>query len=119
MTERQKMFCYEMSKGASPEEAARKAGFTKKGMENTLLQKVEIQAYIAQLKTIGKDEDIAANQEILYFLTSTMRGEDTEDIRLRMKAAELLGKSARLFHQGQENGQKEESTAVFIVDDIV
>ena len=64
---------------------------------------------------VQKEEEppVAEKEEILCFLTEMMREDD--DPKLRMKAAELLGKRESLFEKG---GQKNERCRVVIVDDI-
>ena len=127
MTKRQRDFCDYVARGIGPLEAVGQAGYTRRGMEKILLANEEVQRLICQLREgekvegnakaekDSKAEDVAPNQEILFFLTNTMRGGDTEDIKIRMKAAELLGKSGKLF-SGEE--AKKATTPIVIVDDI-
>lgn len=97
------------------------AGYKKKGMEKILLAHKDVQRLIGQLREGNKVEagvkvkEVAPNQEILNFLTNTMRGEDTEDIKVRMKAAELLARSGKLF---SSEDVKKATMPIVIVDDI-
>ena len=56
---------------------------------------------------------MAEKEEILCFLTEMMREDD--DPKLRMKAAELLGKRESLFEKGKKT---EEKSPIIIVDDL-
>lgn len=76
-----------------------------------LLRNVEVKSYIDELLKKMSNERTADAQEILEYLTSVMRGEETEtvatakglydDVKVgakdRLKAAELLGKRHALF----------------------
>lgn len=66
-------------------------------------------------KTMPKEEEtaVAEKEEILCFLTEMMREDD--DPKMRMKAAELLGKRESLF---EKEKKAEEKSPIFIVDDL-
>lgn len=118
LTLKQQRFADEYIICGNATEAAIKAGYSKKtagqiGEQN--LKKLEIKFYIDEQLAELKSEKVADQQEVLEFLTSVMRGEQTEqtlrglgegvqmvdDIEVgakdRIKAAELLGKRHRLW----------------------
>lgn len=64
----------------------------------------------SQKKQEGK---IAPGDEILAFLTETMRGSEETDIKTRMRAAELLGRRNGAFAK-----EETENSRVIIIDDI-
>ena len=82
-----------------------------------MMQMPKIQKQIERLKKAGKGADVetavAEKDEILCFLTEMMR--EDEDPKLRMKAAELLGKRESLFEKTKETDDR---CRVVIVDDI-
>lgn len=122
LTEKQKRFCDYYLENPNATEAAIKAGYSKKtarfiGNEN--LTKPNIKSYIdIRLKKL-EDARIANADEVLKYLTSIMRGKETEQVVVvesigdfmseaktinkdvsakdRIKAAELLGKRYALF----------------------
>lgn len=125
LTEKQQTFCSLCAMGVKPVEAAKKAGYRNAcGSTGELLRNKRIQQEIERLKGPEKEQKTAAQkleeetpvaekEEILCFLTEMMREDD--DPKLRMKAAELLGKRESLFEKGKQN---EENCRVVIVDDI-
>ena len=66
--------------------------------------------FFCQKKQEGK---IAPGDEILAFLTETMRGGEETDIKTRMRAAELLGRRNGAFAKDET-----ENSRVIIIDDI-
>ncbi|MFL8968906.1 terminase small subunit [Helcococcus kunzii] len=118
LTIKQQRFADEYIISGNATEAAIKAGYSKKtanriGSEN--LTKLDIKKYIdIRLKEL-EDKAIAKQDEVLKFLTSLIRGEQTEQVlkldgegtqkivnievsaKDRIKAAELLGKRYKLF----------------------
>ena len=124
LTERQMEFCRLCAMGMKPIEAAKATGY-RNAYRSTgeMLRQERIQQEIERLKRqkreprpeAQKEEEppVAEKEEILCFLTEMMREDD--DPKLRMKAAELLGKRESLFEKG---GQKNERCRVVIVDDI-
>ncbi len=117
LTEKQRAFCQFCAEGKSPKEAARLAGYKHFGSEaGKLMRMSKIQRGIERRKKAGSggatEKAVAESDEILSFLTEMMREED--DPRMRMKAAELLGKRVSLFEK--EQGKAE--SRVIIVDDI-
>lgn len=120
LTEKQKMFCRFCAEGTSPKEAAKLAGYSNANAESKRMMKMaKIQKYIEKLKKPSKERKaeeetaVAEKEEILCFLTEMMREDD--DPKLRMKAAELLGKRESLF---EKERKADEKCRVVIVDDI-
>ena len=99
MNIRQQAFCDYYLQTGNATEAAIKAGYSEKtaraiGAEN--LTKLDIQKYLAEHAKKAHRERIATAEEILEFLSDTVR--DGEVGRKdRLKAAELLGKRYALF----------------------
>ena len=124
LTERQQEFCRLCAMGAKPIEAVKKLGYRNVTQTaGNMLRNERIQEEIARLKEqketppatqrLEEETSVAEKEEILCFLTEMMREDD--DPKLRMKAAELLGKRESLFEKGK---QKDERCRVVIVDDI-
>lgn len=113
MTEKQRSFCYFYSEGETVEEAAKMAGFKNQNIGKKLLEKPEIQKEIERYK--GSVGDVGIEEEIISFLTKAMRGEDSDDMRIRLRAAEMLGKRMKLFEKEEES---QDERRVLIVDDI-
>lgn len=118
LTLKQKRFADEYIISGNATEAAIKAGYSKRsaqqvGSENLL--KPVIKAYIDERLAELNSKKIADQEEILQYLTSVMRGEQTEQTLIasgegmqgvadidvgakdRIKAAELLGKRHQLW----------------------
>lgn len=116
LDERQAKFCGLCAEGIAPEEAARLAGYQKKGVEKTLLASEKIRAGIeAGRQRADGGEESAGKEEILGFLTGLMRDKKAADVKTRMRAAEILGKRAGVF---EKESAGEEQERVVIVDDI-
>ena len=116
---RQKAFCEFYVASGNATDAAIKAGYKEKyaGVNaDKLLKNTNISKYIKKITEEHTNNRIAQAEEILEFLTATLRGEVTEevvvggfgksatekisknvDLKDRLKAAELLGKRYRLF----------------------
>jgi len=113
MTPKQKRFADEYIISTNATQAAIKAGYSENtakviGYEN--LQRPEIREYIDKRMKQHEQKQIASQEEVLMYLTSLIRGNETEqtlimngeygqeitDIEVsakdRIKAAELLGK---------------------------
>ncbi|MBF0699668.1 terminase small subunit [Streptococcus danieliae] len=133
LTLKQQRFADEYIISGNATEAAIKAGYSKKtarsiGQEN--LTKPDIEKYIDEQMQQLESEKIASKEEVLSYLTSVMRGEQTEqtlrgtgegaqsiiDIDVgakdRIKAAELLGKRHRLWTDKVE--AEVQGTVVFV-----
>lgn len=95
-----------------------KAGYSEKYAStnsNKLLRNTSVQAYISERLAALESERIASAAEVMKYLTSVLRGEETEETPLlvgegvqrlvdkgtavkdRLKAAELLGKRYGMF----------------------
>lgn len=99
MNVRQQKFCDYYLQSCNATDAAKKAGYSERtaysiGEEN--LKKPEIKKYLAEHGKKAHKERIATAEEILEFLSDTMRDNGTER-KDRLKAAELLGKRYVLF----------------------
>ena len=139
LTDKQKAFCDYYLETLNATEAAIKAGYSKKtarkiGSEN--LTKPVIKNYIdCRLKEL-EDARIAKVDEVMKFLTSSLRGEVEEEVvsvmtsegeskpvvikkqisaRDRIKAAELIGRRYQLF---TDKVNIEGNIGVTIIDDI-
>lgn len=109
LTQKQRRFIDEYIISGNATQAAIKAGYSKKtarkiGQEN--LTKPDIKAEIARRNAEIQSEKTADMTEVMEYLTSVMRGEQTESVATakgvfegvevsakdRIKAAELIGK---------------------------
>lgn len=125
LTERQKEFCRLCAAGLKPLDAAKLLGY--RNISRTvgdMLRMEKIQKEIQRRKeqtpeqaekNMPKEEEtaVAEKEEILCFLTEMMR--EDADPKMRMKAAELLGKRESLF---EKEKKAEEKSPIFIVDDL-
>lgn len=125
LNDKQIAFCEHYAATLNATQAAIDAGYAKGSARQQgcrLLTNVYIKEYIDALLAELEDERIAKADEVLKFLTSTMRGEVKDAFDLdpslqdRMRAAELLGKRYKLFTEKHEIEGKVE--AVTIVNDI-
>lgn len=111
MTERQQLFCDYYARYSNGKRAAIAAGYREKSAAvcaSRLLKLPEIQATIDKKRQYVVHAPIAGESEILEYLTKIMRGEVTDvTARDRMKAAELLGRSAALFTDSKRAEQAE------------
>lgn len=143
LTEKQRIFCIEYLKDLNGTRAYKvayphvKNDNTAAAAASRLLRNVKIKSYIdKKLKEI-EDKKIAKAEEVLKYLTSVMRGEETEQVvvveghgegmssativekqisaKERIKAAELLGKRYSLF---TDKVDLEGNVGVTIIDDI-
>ena len=140
LTDKQKAFCDYYLESLNATEAAIKAGYSKKtarkiGSEN--LTKLDIKTYIDKRLKELEDARIAKVDEVMKFLTSSLRGEVEEEVvstmstmegetkpviikkqisaRDRIKAAELIGRRYQLF---TDKVNVEGNIVVTIIDDI-
>ena len=136
LTIKQKRFADEYIISGNIYQSAVKAGYSKayaKGNASKLMENVSIKSYIAERMDELDSQKIAKQDEVLQYLTSIMRGLETEqtlrgmgegmqtidDIEVsakdRIKAAELLGKRYAMWTDKQEvTGD----IAVTFIDDI-
>lgn len=121
MNVRQQKFCDYYLQSGNATDAAIKAGYSWKtaySIGQRLLKNVEIEKYNAEHQQKAHKERIATAEEILEFLSDTVR--DGEVGRKdRLKAAELLGKRYALFEDRRDNGNDEDGgkTVEFIFTD--
>jgi len=83
LTTKQKKFCDEYIKSGNAKEAAIKAGYSPKtaySIGNENLNKPELKAYIEKRLKQLESEKIAGAREVLEYLSSVMRGEQTESV---------------------------------------
>lgn len=135
LTERQRRFCEEYLIDGNASQAAIRAGYSKRSatvVSTTLMKNPQVQAYLKELLEKLHSAKVADAQEVLEYLTSVMRGEQSEqtlqligdgmqDItsidvaaKDRLKAAELLGKRYGIFKENVGVTMD----AVVIVDDL-
>lgn len=139
MTLKQQRFADEYIITGNATKSALKAGYSSKYTNtnaNKLLQNTTISKYIQERLAVLESEKIATQDEVLQYLTSVMRGEQTEktlvsegaeygqaikDIDVgakdRIKAAELLGKRFGTWTERVDINAQVESKQKF--DDIV
>lgn len=122
MTEKEMLFCERYAKGMTAQEAAKAAGYAKSSYGKQLVEKEKIRAFLAEIDKKAaevpseqkkREGKIAPGDEILAFLTETMRGSEETDIKTRMRAAELLGRRNGAFAK-----EETENSRVIIIDDI-
>ena len=135
LTERQRRFCEEYLIDGNASQAAIRAGYSKRSstvVSTTLMKNPQVQAYLKKLLDELHSAKVADAQEVLEYLTSVMRGEQSEqtlqligdgmqDItsidvaaKDRLKAAELIGKRYGIFKENVGVTMD----AVVIVDDL-
>lgn len=123
MNERQRRFAEYYIETLNAYESAIRAGYSEryaKAQSYKLLDNVGIKEHIEKRFNKLEEERVAKSNEVLKYLTSLMRGEETEQAliglgggeqnitnidvsaRERLKAAELLGKRYALFTDKQE-----------------
>ncbi|WP_288940398.1 terminase small subunit [uncultured Streptococcus sp.] len=138
MTIKQQRFADEYIISANATQAAIKAGYSQKYANTNaskLLQNTTIKSYIDERLADLQSKKVADQQEVLEYLTSVMRGKETEqtiigvgdfgqeltDIEVsakdRIKAAELLGKRYRMWTDKQE--VEVQGTVVFANEDDI
>jgi phage terminase small subunit len=138
MTIKQQRFADEYIISANATQAAIKAGYSQKYANTNaskLLHNTTIKSYIDERLADLQSKKVADQQEVLEYLTSVMRGNETEqtiigvgdfgqeltDIEVsakdRIKAAELLGKRYRMWTDKQE--VEVQGTVVFANEDDI
>lgn len=105
------IFAEEWLKTTNATQSAIKAGYSKRtaySAGSRLLKKVDVKQYIDERLAEMKENSIADTDEVMQFLSSTMRGDIPDQFGLdpalndRLKAAELIGKRYKLFTDKQE-----------------
>lgn len=138
MTIKQQRFADEYIISANATQAAIKAGYSQKYANTNaskLLQNTTIKSYIDESLADLQSKKVADQREVLEYLTSVMRGKETEqtvigvgdfgqeltDIEVsakdRIKAAELLGKRYRMWTDKVE--AEVQGTVVFANEDDI
>lgn len=107
LTVKQKAFCENYIITGNATQSYKNAGYSSNSYANLrkegsrLLKKPEIQAYIDELMKEKDSLLIAKQDEVLEFLTATMRNEGANNSD-RIRAAELLGKRYATFVEKKE-----------------
>jgi len=105
------IFAEEWLKTTNATQSAIKAGYSERtaySAGSRLLKKVDVKQYIDERLSEMKENSIADTDEVMQFLSSTMRGDIPDQFGLdpalndRLKAAELIGKRYKLFTDKQE-----------------
>ena len=105
------IFAEEWLKTTNATQSAIKAGYSERtaySAGSRLLKKVDVKQYIYERLAEMKENSIADTDEVMQFLSSTMRGDIPDQFGLdpalndRIKAAELIGKRYKLFTDKQE-----------------
>lgn len=136
LTPKQQAFADYYIEHGNATEAALQAGYSKNyanAQSYKLLENVGVKSYIENRMEELKSQRVADQQEILEYLTSVLRGEQTEETlrgvgegaqtiddidvgaKDRIKAAEMLGKRYAMWTDKQ---QIEGNAVVTFVDDI-
>lgn len=83
LTAKQRLFCDEYIKSGNAKDAALKAGYSPKtaySIGNENLNKPELKSYIEEQMKKLESKKIAGAREVLEYLSSVMRGEQTESV---------------------------------------
>ena len=105
------IFAEEWLKTTNATQSAIKAGYSERtaySAGSRLVKKVDVKQYIDERLAEMKENSIADTDEVMQFLSSTMRGDIPDQFGLdpalndRLKAAELIGKRYKLFTDKQE-----------------
>lgn len=105
------IFAEEWLKTTNATQSAIKAGYSERtaySAGSRLLKKVDVRQYIDERLAEMQESSIADTNEVMQFLSSTMRGDIPDQFGLdpalndRIKAAELLGKRYKMFTDKQE-----------------
>ena len=115
------IFAEEWLKTTNATQSAIKAGYSERtaySAGSRLLKKVDVKQYIDERLAEMKENSIADTDEVMQFLSSTMRGDIPDQFGLdpalndRIKAAELIGKRYKLFTDKQEISGTYEATTL-------
>ena len=104
MTPKQQRFIHEYLADCNGTQAAIRAGYSRKtagAIAEKLLKKAEIRKAIDAAMSEQKNALIATREERQRFWTETLRNEE-EDMKHRLRASELLGKSFCDFTERRE-----------------
>lgn len=115
LTDRQRAFCHHLITGITATEAARRAGYSHTYADREaakLVVKPQVAEYLSELRAEIKSDAIMTTEELQAWWTSITRGDVTPmtipgdepttinaipDLKDRLKASELLGKSKGAF----------------------
>lgn len=100
LNEKQKAFAEYYAACFNATEAARKAGYsehTAYSIGQRLLKNVETQKYLQELKSAAQSSRIATIDEVLTYLSDTMRNTE-EQTKERTKAAQILREALEKTH---------------------
>lgn len=92
LSEKQRVFCEHYAACFNATEAAKRAGYSAKtaySQGQRLLKNVEVQYYLGELQNRARTSRIATIEEVLEYLSKTMRNE-LERTSERTRAAQLL-----------------------------
>lgn len=136
LTVKQQKFADEYIIDLNARQAAIRAGYSEKSADqqgSTLLSNPKVRKYIDERLAAKENETIAKQDEILKYLTSVMRGQETEEtpiavgkgrqkllpkgttVKDRVRAAELLGRRYGIW---VDNTNISGNIGVTIIDDI-
>ena len=116
LTPKQQAFCDNYIVSHNATDAAIKAGYSKKtaySQGQRLLKKVEIKKHLESNAQQAHTSKIADAQEILEFLTETVRNK-AYGLKDRLKAAQMLGEHFSLYKDAQEIKGEDDSNRVVI-----
>lgn len=127
LNERQKKFCEFYAKTGNAVQSYKDAGYDVKSdagaraSSSKLLTNPNIAEFISDLHHNTRSEAIADITEVKEFWTNTFRGKEDCDYKDRLKASELLAKSAGAFidkveHSGSLQIQKIEREIIYTKD---
>ena len=135
LSQQQKDFANEYIISGNAVQAAKKAGYSTnyaKSQSHKLLENVGLKSYIDERLKEIESAKTATQQEVLEYLTSVMRGEQTEEILIgrgqgfqektnidvsakdRLKAADLLNKIHQARESKQDETKKEDKLDIYI-----
>lgn len=108
LSERQRLFCEAFTaNGGNATKAAKDAGYSSPNPEGTrLLANVSIRKALEQLRLATTTTSIATREERQAFWTAIMRGDEPGEMKDRLKASELLGRSQGDFLDRIESTNK-------------
>ena len=115
MTGKQQIFILEYLKDFNATQAAIRAGYSSRtaySIGNELLRKPEIKQAIDTVMTERRNKLIATREQRQEFWTTVMTDEE-QDMRIRLRASELLGKSEGDF---TERVQVQDDSATVDID---
>ena len=122
LTEKQKMFCKEYIVDLNSAQACIRAGYSKKTARtigSKLLTKVDIQKEIDRLKSKREAKlEITAEKVMKDIERVRQKAEDSDQLKVSLKASELQGKHLALFTEKQQiNGEIKMPVINFNLDD--